>query len=125
MCGATEEGSYIGCTMSNSDGAIALQQFYVLERNAGKRRSNAHILLEALRPISNYSISDLTDDDMLIKLLLVLPADGSKAGRLIRSLANGGIECQGGYIRLHREMPTISNSLRSISFDENIRIPIL
>jgi dTDP-4-amino-4,6-dideoxygalactose transaminase len=65
MCGGIEEGSYMGCTMSNLDGAIALQQFYALEGNAGKRRSNAHILLESLHPISNYSISDLIHDDML------------------------------------------------------------
>jgi dTDP-4-amino-4,6-dideoxygalactose transaminase len=126
ILGPTEEPPYTACTMSNLDGAIALQQFHAFRQNDQTRRHNANVLLQALGTVANYSISDFSHDGMLIKLVIVLSAEGPTADKLIRLLANAGIECQRGYLPLHQEMKTAPAFLPSTEalWDRVVCIPV-
>lgn len=126
ILGPTEEPPYTACTMSNLDGAIALQQFHAFRQNDQTRRHNANVLLQALGTVANYSISDFSHDGMLIKLVIVLSAEGPTADKLIRLLANAGIECQRGYLPLHQEMRTAPAFLPSTEalWDRVVCIPV-
>jgi dTDP-4-amino-4,6-dideoxygalactose transaminase len=126
ILGPTEEPPHTACTMSNLDGAIALQQFHAFRQNDQTRRHNANVLLQALGTVANYSISDFSHDGMLIKLVIVLSAEGPTADKLIRLLANAGIECQRGYLPLHQEMKTAPAFLPSTEalWDRVVCIPV-
>jgi len=89
------------CKLSNVDAAIAVQQLHSLELNAVQRRMNAKRLLSALGPLNHYNVTDLSEDSMVVKLVLVLPHDGPTVEEVIQVLAQVGIECQPGYTPLH------------------------
>jgi dTDP-4-amino-4,6-dideoxygalactose transaminase len=88
-------------SLSNIDAAIAVQQLRSLEQNAAQRRKNAKRLLSALGPLKDYNITDLSEDSMVVKLVLVLPHDRPTVEEVIQYLAQVGIECQPGYTPLH------------------------
>ena len=92
------------CAMSNLDAAIALAQFDAMYKNDRIRRFNAETLLQALGHGADRSINDLSRDDMSVKFVLLLPENGYQLLELIEKLSDLGIECQGGYAPLHKEM---------------------
>ena len=108
MLGPEEEFPSKACAMSNLDGAIAMQQFRELCQNSLQRRRNADGLLLALGTIADYSISDFSQDGMLVKLVLVLPIKGPTADGVINFLADVGVECQKGYVPLHQKMTDVT-----------------
>jgi dTDP-4-amino-4,6-dideoxygalactose transaminase len=85
------------CAMSNLDGAIALAQLKSRDDNARHRRHHASMLLGKLGNISGCSISDVSDESMYLKLVIVIPPNGISRDTFIQNLALAGIEAQGGY----------------------------
>lgn len=104
LLGLKNEMPHEFCTMSNLDAAIALAQFDAMYKNDRIRRFNAETLLQALGHGAESSINDLSRDDMSVKLVLLLPGDGNRLHELIEEFSGLGIECQGGYVPLHKEM---------------------
>ena len=96
------EEQYRPGKLSNADASIALQQLAGLERNAAQRRHNAGRLLPILNGRGRYMITDLGDDGMALKLVIVVP-EAAGASRLIEELGAAGIESQRGYRPCHLE----------------------
>ncbi len=106
-----EEVSYLLSAVSNLESAIALAQFQASRSNAGRRRSNAETLLRALNGWSRYSVSDLSQDSVVVKLVLLLPREGPDTKWFFDAMAQRGVECQRGYAPLHLEFETLPSSL--------------
>ena len=91
----------VAARMSNLEGAIALNQFFNLKANFENRRHNAEIILELLGKYSKYTISDLSKDSMLLKLVLQLNQFEITVDMLLNLLLSKGIEAQRGQEPLH------------------------
>jgi perosamine synthetase len=99
--GPEKEQPHVSCKMSNLDAAIGLCQLQASSKNASVRRRNANILLRALGDMRSCNVTDMAQDNMIVKLVMVLPFDGPSLNEAIVSLGQAGIECQGGYTPCH------------------------
>jgi dTDP-4-amino-4,6-dideoxygalactose transaminase len=91
---------HVNAPLSNLDAAIMLAQFRSLDKNRNARLAHATLLLSALGDAARLAIANLSEADMALKLVLVLP-DGLPASRGVDLLSEAGIECQVGYQPLH------------------------
>lgn len=98
-------------TISNVDAAIAARQLEALEQNSIQRHKNAEHLLSALGPLKQYNVTDLSENGMALKLVLVLPPSGPTVEEVIELLGKAGIECQPGYTPLHLTEPVTGRIL--------------
>jgi dTDP-4-amino-4,6-dideoxygalactose transaminase len=106
-----EEKVGLPSAISNLESAIALAQVQASRSNVAQRRNNAETLLGALNGWARYSISNLSEDSSVVKLVLLLPRDGPDADWFIDAMARRGVECQRGYAPLHLEFETLPGSL--------------
>lgn len=97
----SREEPYVPARLANLEGAIALSQCRSLDDNASERRANARRMLSGLGPLARYNIVHPRPENVTLKVVLVLPADGPDAGEVIRLLGEAGVECQRGYTPLH------------------------
>lgn len=96
------EAVYETCGISNLDAGICLMQLRTLQKNAAIRRKNAKMILGKLSEMRKYSISDLSTESTLTKLVVVLPGNKWSVDNVKECFGEVGIECQGGYMPLHK-----------------------
>jgi len=101
IIGPTCEPPCTPSAMSNLDGAIGLCQFRALGTNRSRRQRNANVLLQAVDEMRHWAITDISENGMIVKLVLVTPPQGPTASEIIALLGRAGIECQRGFSPLH------------------------
>ena len=111
LFGPEKEAPYTPSTMSNIDGAIAIEQFHAFERNTLRRRQNANMLVDALKVVENCIISNFSKDTTIVKLVVNLPPNGLTVDEIITRLRQVGIESQQGYRPCHLESKDKTGSL--------------
>lgn len=106
-----QEDGYVSSTMSNLEAALALEQFWKFRSNVERRKLHCGVFLRALSKWSNCRISSLSADSPVVRLVLLLPAEGPDADCFITAMAKDGIECQRGYTPLHLDFGRVRGSL--------------
>jgi dTDP-4-amino-4,6-dideoxygalactose transaminase len=105
------EDACVASTMSNLEAGIALEQFRAFRSNVQRRRMNAKALLQALHGWSRCCISDLSQNGVIVKLVLLLPPDGPDTDWFVHAMAQSGVECQKGYVPVHLEFDNAPSGL--------------
>ena len=75
------------------------------EANSRSRRRNVGLLMPIFRGEGFAVLENGTEDDVAVKLVLVLPRPGPSVEEIIARLAQAGIEADTGYIPLHLQRP--------------------
>jgi dTDP-4-amino-4,6-dideoxygalactose transaminase len=101
LSGATKESGHVKATLSNLDGAIALDQLERLHDHAANRRRNGQRLLVRLSMLPAKSVTDFSSSAIPVKLVYVLPERGLTVQEAVEILSEHGIEAEGGYSPLH------------------------
>jgi dTDP-4-amino-4,6-dideoxygalactose transaminase len=104
LFGEPEEAAHVNAPLSNLDAAIALRQLETLDARTLERRANARLLLERL-PGLRAGLVGTPEQELVIKLIVVLPAEAPAMLDAIGKLADLGIECQRGYTPVHLKSP--------------------
>lgn len=97
----TRRRAHVHAKMANADGALGLAQLRSWRSNARARRANVTALLAALGPVADYAVGTVADEEMYLKLVLILPVNGPTASAFVDALAAVGVEAQGGYRPCH------------------------
>jgi dTDP-4-amino-4,6-dideoxygalactose transaminase len=99
--GGAKESVHVNASLSNLDGAIALDQLESLHHHAADRRRNAQVLLERLSMLPAKSVTNFSSSAIPVKLVYLLPERGLSVQEAIDILSEHGIEAEGGYSPLH------------------------
>jgi dTDP-4-amino-4,6-dideoxygalactose transaminase len=100
----SEEPDYQIAALADVEGRVCLTQFRRLGETAAQRRANAAAILAAIGPLGRYNEVDIGPDTASMKLALVLPEGGPSAEDMIEAFADGGVECQRGYVPCHHRV---------------------
>jgi dTDP-4-amino-4,6-dideoxygalactose transaminase len=96
-----EEGDYLMAHMAEIEARVCLAQLRRLQETTERRRANAAAMLAALGPLARYNVVDTGPGTAAMKLALVLPEGGPSPEDAIEAFADGGVECQPGYVPCH------------------------
>jgi dTDP-4-amino-4,6-dideoxygalactose transaminase len=102
-------------TLSNLDAALMMKQFERLRQNSEARRKNALLLLRILEPLHWTVLTDMGEDSIPLKLVLLLPEAGPDMDKVLSVLASAGIECQPGYRPCHLDHLGHGNNRLSVT----------
>jgi dTDP-4-amino-4,6-dideoxygalactose transaminase len=110
LAGEGREGPHVNAPLANLDAAIALHQLETLEARTSERRANARRLLNEM-PALREGVIGSPEQELAIKLIVVLPDSGPTMAEAIEMLGDLGLECQRGYTPIRRDASGDSRAL--------------